>query len=888
MKPITTNLLAGVFFACAALSAPLRAQAPQEECHTRSVPQTTTAWLRQLTYPKFDPANRVLVGVRFTANGEIRGQAQFESLDNRATTVNVVFSATLQVQRPDASILLQTFPTYSTSEAVTAYDGTLDFGGGSGRTLPNLVATPPAEVLNSTAPADLALFTGPAGAPGTVDLTGRATGASVATGPGNLVSAFAQTAGISVQVCYLWLPDCNNNGIPDAQDIANGAPDRYGPTTCTPDGIPDVCQPQADCDSDGLPDRCELAGNDCDNNQFPDNCQPDCDDDGQANACEILAGAADRYGPTTCTPDGIPDVCQPQADCDGDGLPDRCELAGNDCDNNQIPDNCQVDCNNNGLADACEILAGAADRYGPTTCTPDGVLDACQPQPDCDGDGLPDFCEILAGAADRYGKTGPSQIVCTPDGVPDACQPAADCDADGLPDRCEIVGGAADNYGTGPNGRITCSPDRIPDICQPAPDCDADGFPDACELAGGASDCNANGLPDSCEPDCNADGTIDACEADCNSDGTPDECQTLVDCNANGVPDQCELAGGAGDCDGDGLLDACEVDCDANGVPDQCEIAAAPYLDADLDGQLDSCTCLPRDRGAPGSLLVYPHFDNRAPSRTLFTVTNIDTQRAIDVHFVFIDAETCLEANFTRRLTPRDTLSFLTSAMNPNMVEGWCFAYAQDPATGAAAKHDFLVGRLSRVDGVAQVDYDLNAVVFRAVAGPATDVDGDGLRDLDGVEYEEAPDEILIPRFFAQDEQFSSELLLLALGGGGSFTNIVDLRVYNDNEEIFSLQTQFTCWRKSRLADLSPLFTRDYLSTRTNSDPNETRHAPGVETGWMSLDGRAASSGSTRIVDPAIYAVLVESTPGRVIADLPWERCSQANGVLLPVGTTGQ
>ncbi|MEY2806414.1 MAG: hypothetical protein RIR65_831, partial [Planctomycetota bacterium] len=726
-------------------------------------------------------------------------------------------------------------------------------------------------------------------------------------------------------------PDCDGDGQADACELLAGAADRYGPTTCTPDGIPDVCQPQNDCDNDGLPDRCELAGNDCDNNQYPDDCQPDCDKDGQADACEILAGAADRYGRTTCTPDGVPDVCQPQVDCNSSGLPDRCELAGNDCDNNQILDECQPDCDKDGQADACEILAGGADRYGPTTCTPDGIPDSCQsqpdcdfdglpdrceilagapdaygvaggvitctpngvpdscePAPDCDGDGLPDFCEILAGAADRYGKTGPSQIVCTPDGVPDACQPAADCDTDGLPDRCEIVGGAADNYGTGPNGRITCSPDRIPDICQPAPDCDADGFPDACELAGGASDCNANGLPDSCEPDCNADGTIDACEADCNSDGTPDECQTLVDCNANGVPDQCELAGGAGDCDGDGLLDACEVDCDANGVPDQCEIAAAPYLDADLDGQLDSCTCLPRDRGAPGSLLVYPHFDNRAPSRTLFTVTNIDTQRAIDVHFVFIDAETCLEANFTRRLTPRDTLSFLTSAMNPNMVEGWCFAYAQDPATGAAAKHDFLVGRLSRVDGVAQVDYDLNAVVFRAVAGPATDVDGDGLRDLDGVEYEEAPDEILIPRFFAQDEQFSSELLLLALGGGGSFTNIVDLRVYNDNEEIFSLQTQFTCWRKSRLVDLSPLFTRDYLSTRTNSDPNETRHAPGVETGWMSLDGRVASSGSTRIVDPAIYAVLVESTPGRVIADLPWERCSQANGVLLPVGTTGQ
>ncbi len=972
MKPITTNLLAGVLFACAALSAPLRAQAPQEECHTRTVPQTTTAWLRQLTYPKFDPANRVLVGVRFTANGEIRGQAQFESLDNRATTVNVVFSATLQLQRPDASILLQTFPTYSTSEAVTAYDGTLDFGGNSGRTLPNLVATPPAEVLNSTLPADLALFTGPAGAPGTIDLTGRATGASVATGPGNLVSSFSQTAGIAVQVCYLWLPDCNNNGIPDAQDIANGAPDRYGapaggPITCVPNGVPDACEVIIDCNLNQFPDVCDIAAgasdiygktstglDTCQPDGVPDECQrfTDCNDNDVPDVCDIAGGTPDLYGETaggidTCQPDGIPDVCQVFTDCNGNAVPDTCDIAGgtpdlygetaggiDTCQPDGIPDVCQVftDCNGNAVPDTCDIAGGEPDLYGRTLCTPDGVPDACQDQPDCDDDGLPDRCEIAAGALDLYGapvggpitcapngvpdsceaivdcnnngvpdscdiaagapdlygKPAPGQVTCAPDGIPDACQQVADCDRDGLPDRCEILGGARDVYGTGPNGRITCSPDRIPDICQPVPDCDKNGIPNVCEIASGAGDCNGNGLPDSCEPDCNADGTIDACEPDCNADGIPDDCQTLPDCNANGIPDPCELAGGAGDCDGDGLLDACEVDCDKNGVPDQCEIASAPYLDADLDGQLDSCTCVPRDRGAPGSLLVYPHFDNRAPAKTLYTVTNIDTQRTIDVHFVFLDAQNCLEANFTRRLTPRDTLSFLTSAMNPNMAEGWCFAYAQDPATGAAAKHDFLVGRMSRVDGVAQVDYDLNAVVFRAVAGPATDVDGDGLRDLDGVEYEEAPDEILIPRFFAQDEQFTSELILLALGGSGAFSNIVDLRIYNDNEEIFSLQTQFTCWSKTRLADLSPLFTRDYLSTRTNSDPNEVRHAPGLETGWMSLDGRVASSGSTRIVDPAIYAVLVESTPGRVIADLPWERCSQANGVLLPVGSTGQ
>ncbi len=83
-------------------------------------------------------------------------------------------------------------------------------------------------------------------------------------------------------------------------------------------------------------------------------------------------------------------------------------------------------------------------------------------------------------------------------------------------------------------------------------DCNINGVLDSCEIASGAAtDCNANGTPDACEPggttDCDNDGTLDLCEA------------TNVDCNHNGIPDYCDLANGT------------SVDINSTGIPDECE-----------------------------------------------------------------------------------------------------------------------------------------------------------------------------------------------------------------------------------------------------------------------------------------------------------------------------
>ncbi len=91
--------------------------------------------------------------------------------------------------------------------------------------------------------------------------------------------------------------DCNGNGIPDADEIADGTAGD-----CDGDGVLDACE--ADCNGNGIPDDCEIADGsveDCDGNGIPDACDPDTDGDGVIDACE--------------------------PDCNANGLPDDVEIA---------------------------------------------------------------------------------------------------------------------------------------------------------------------------------------------------------------------------------------------------------------------------------------------------------------------------------------------------------------------------------------------------------------------------------------------------------------------------------------------------------------------------------------------------------------------------------
>lgn len=336
--------------------------------------------------------------------------------------------------------------------------------------------------------------------------------------------------------------------------------------------------------------------------------------------------------------------------------------------------------------------------------------------------------------------------------------------------------------------------------------------------------------------------------------------------------------------------------------PDACGECTFTYSIEDVTGfeatatvaveVLCECASGPRDRRRPGSLLLYPVFDSREGSLTYITVTNTNASQSVKVEFNYVNGEDCSSSNRTHTLTPNDTLTVVAGAHHPNGEQGFLYLFAKDPTTGRAIVHNGLIGQVLILDGVQMAGIECNAVSFLGVGaeGSPTDLDSDGIRDLNGLEYEEAPGEILIPRFFGQiPGQVQSELILVALTGGRQFTTHLYFEIFNDNEEIFSRQHHFRCWQRMTLLELAGVTSNEFLALHTNDDPSEVLGAGGaIQSGWMRIQGDLAQSSTTTIEDPAFYAMLVEGTAlDRASSDLPFEFCTKSTGDLMPQSLTG-
>ena len=304
----------------------------------------------------------------------------------------------------------------------------------------------------------------------------------------------------------------------------------------------------------------------------------------------------------------------------------------------------------------------------------------------------------------------------------------------------------------------------------------------------------------------------------------------------------------------------------------------------------------------PSSLLVYPCYDNTRGTDTLITVTNTNLDQVtgtVDVEFVYINGDTCLETNRTRRLTPGDTLTVVAQADNPNSDRGYVYVFAKKAGVGAIS-YNYLIGTSFTFSGADDKDFELAPICFKGVPaeGAATDLDSDGRRDLNGAEYSQAPDQLAFARFLGQrySPQESSDMihgaksqLVLINLAGARFQATVDFLVWNDNEEVFSAQKNLDCWDRINLADINGVFTNEFLRNNTNQNPNEVYtgnnphfsggHVP--ETGWFWMDGNIANSSADVVQDPAILAALIESVEGDGGAQLPWQIGVQSNGDLL-------
>jgi len=239
--------------------------------------------------------------------------------------------------------------------------------------------------------------------------------------------------------------DCNNNGVEDVIDMAQGTdPDCNG--NCIPDSCDIANDPLLDCDGNGQIDSCELAADpslDCDGGPLGDPATGATFYSGQpCVSCHAAdgTGGAGFPGPnirglsrgyienflttaglhpggsylftqqefanleaflsdsgSRARPDGVLDSCQAAFDdCDNDGTIDACELEAQtqqDLNYDGIPDDCQVTamgacCNAGNCTVQTEtdcINGGGAYQGDDTDCS--GV--SCPPENDNCADALP-------------------------------------------------------------------------------------------------------------------------------------------------------------------------------------------------------------------------------------------------------------------------------------------------------------------------------------------------------------------------------------------------------------------------------------------------------------------------------------------------------------------
>ena len=249
-----------------------------------------------------------------------------------------------------------------------------------------------------------------------------------------------------------------------------------------------------------------------------------------------------------------------------------------------------------------------------------------------------------------------------------------------------------------------------------------------------------------------------------------------------------------------------------------------------------------------GSLLVFPYFDSTPGSGTVVTITNLndsgeycptsDTRAGdITVHFQYINGETSEEYDLFEWLTPGDTLSVIVSQHNPRMNEGFLVVTATRPyeQQGATAvDFDWLFGSAIVVQSGLDLLWSYPAYAFSGIeeSSPcdlvATDADGDGATDFDGVEYDTFPSEILIDSFFEEGASISNRLILCTTAGR-TRTSEIEVYVYNNIARAHSASHEMPTFWQGALSEIS------YAAEALRGDPMESGLP--VETGWVSIVG---------------------------------------------------
>lgn len=355
-------------------------------------------------------------------------------------------------------------------------------------------------------------------------------------------------------------------------------PDCSGSSDCNGNGIPDECElPPVgggpDCNNDGVPDECQLSG------MFAASSGPLSPIDSANLQSFLIPSPPQAISDVTLSFMASADLDASteviDVDINGSGIGTIFQANANQCPATPDADQLVVP------AATYNAAVGGGDAVFNMIASSDVTLGICslpfievtveydRPGNDCNNNSIPDECDIANG-------TSPD---CQPNGIPDDCElppigGGPDCNNDGVPDACQLVGNDCNGNGIPDECDPDCNNNGVPDLCDVA---QSTGCPTGTCTNNCADDCNENCIPDECETDTDSDGVIDDCDncpndpnlgqGDCDGDGVGDVCDPDID--GDGVSNAADVCPHTSNCDvasdGRPRLDM-NNDCEVNGL----------------------------------------------------------------------------------------------------------------------------------------------------------------------------------------------------------------------------------------------------------------------------------------------------------------------------------
>lgn len=182
------------------------------QSHTCTIARSRLDWrvdtttgsntVKHCTLPQFDTSLGVLTKVDVTVTADTDTQQKVENKDETPHTMTSAVTVELDVQRTDGTnVAMVSIPTPNESFAASAFDGTLDYGGTSGKTF-DVQTGHESKTLSFNAEGDLAMFKGT----GTYDFPVLAKALWSCSGSGNAACEVDTYASAEITVTYAYTP----------------------------------------------------------------------------------------------------------------------------------------------------------------------------------------------------------------------------------------------------------------------------------------------------------------------------------------------------------------------------------------------------------------------------------------------------------------------------------------------------------------------------------------------------------------------------------------------------------------------------------------------------------------------------------------------------------